>query len=122
MTSTHPVAQLLYQRRNEGSLPGARTDTYRVGLAIEGGGMRGIVSAAMMTALVDCELMQSFDAIYAFSAGALNSVYILSGLGWYALSVYYDPAVSRAFLDMRRVLRSRQRIILSTEVARGKMV
>lgn len=103
--ATHPVARILYQRRNEGSLPRARTDGYRVGLAIEGGGMRGIVSAAMMTALVDRQLIPSFDAFYGFSAGGLNSAYFLSGVGWYALSVYYDPGVSRAFLDARRMLR-----------------
>ncbi len=105
MPATHPVARILYQRRNEGSLPRARTDGCRVGLAIEGGGMRGIVSAAMMTALVDRELIPSFDAFYGFSAGALNSAYFLSGVGWYALSVYYDPGVSRAFLDAHRILR-----------------
>jgi len=59
----------------------------------------------MMTALVDRGLLASFDAFYAFSAGALNCVYFLSGVGWYALSVYYDPGVSRAFLDIRRALR-----------------
>lgn len=105
MSVIHPVAQILCQRSNEGSLPGARTDGYRVGLAVEGGGMRGIVSAAMITALIDRNLMHSFDAFYAFSAGALNSAYVLSGLGWYALSVYYDPGVSREFLDVRRVLK-----------------
>ncbi len=105
MPSIHPVAQVLCQRRNEGSLPGARTDGYRVGLAIEGGGMRGIVSAAMINALVDCKLLHSFDAFYAFSAGALNCAYFLSGLSWYALSVYYDAGVNQAFFNIRRALK-----------------
>jgi predicted patatin/cPLA2 family phospholipase len=105
MPSIHPVAQLLCQRCNENSLPGTRTDGYRVGLAIEGGGMRGIVSAAMMTALADHNLLNSFDAFYAFSAGALNCAYFLSGLSWYALSVYYDTGVSPLFFDARRLLK-----------------
>src|SRR5712691_10201149 len=105
MPVPHPVAQILYQRRDEGSLPGARTDGYRVGLAVEGGGMRGIVSGAMMATLMDRELERSFDAVYAFSSGALNSAYFLAGLGWYALSIYYDNLVCQAFLDVRRVLR-----------------
>lgn len=105
MPATHPVVELLYRRRNEGSLPGSRSDGYRVGLAIEGGGMRGIVSGAMMATLMDRELERSFDAVYSYSAGAMNCAYFLAGIGWYALSIYYDNLLSRAFLDVRRVLR-----------------
>lgn len=105
MPTTHPVAQLLYQRRDEGSLPGARTDGYRVGLVVEGGGMRGIISGAMLATLMDRKLEYSFDAIYAYSAGALNSVYFLAGLGWEALSIYYNHLLNQAFLDGRRLLR-----------------
>jgi len=115
MPVPHPVAQILYQRRNEGSLPGARTDGYRVGLAVEGGGMRGIISGAMMATLMDRELERSFDAIYAFSAGAINSAYFLAGLGWYALSIYYDSLLNRAFLDIRRMLRGQP--VLSLDYA-----
>lgn len=104
MATTHPVAQILYQRRNEGSLPGARTDGCRVGLVVEGGGMRGIISGAMMATLIDCGLEHSLDAIYAISAGAFNSVYFLANLGWYGLSIYYDDLLSRAFLDIHRLL------------------
>ncbi len=42
MPVTHPVTQILYRRRDEGSLPGARADGCRVGLVVEGGGMRGL--------------------------------------------------------------------------------
>jgi len=105
MPTTHPIVELLYRRRNEGSLPGSRSDGYRVGLAIEGGGMRGIVSGAMMATLMDRELERSFDAVYSYSAGAMNCAYFLAGIGWYALSIYYDNLLSRAFLDVRRVLR-----------------
>jgi predicted patatin/cPLA2 family phospholipase len=112
MSATHPVAQLLYQRRNEGSLPGARTDGCRVGLVVEGGGMRGIISAAMMATLIDYKLEHSFDAVYAISAGAFNSVYFLAGIGWYALSIYYDSLLSRAFFDIRHLLRGQPVISL----------
>ncbi len=112
MPSTHPVTQVLYQRRNEGSLPGERTDAYRVGLVVEGGGMRGLISGAMMSTLLDRELQRSFDAIYAVSAGALNSVYFLTGLGWYAVSIYYDHLACRAFFDMGRLLRGQPALSL----------
>jgi predicted patatin/cPLA2 family phospholipase len=112
LSSSHPVSQVLYQRRNEGSLPGARTDNYRVGLVVEGGGMRGLISGAMMATLLDRGLEHSFDAIYTFSAGALNSVYFLSGLGWYAVAIYYDHLACRAFFDMGRILRGQPALSL----------
>src|SRR4029077_15102667 len=49
----HPVVEILEQRREAGSVPGRRDDNARVALAVEGGGMRGIVSAAMLIALAD---------------------------------------------------------------------
>jgi predicted patatin/cPLA2 family phospholipase len=113
MLVPHPVAQILYQRRDESSLPGARTDGYRVGLAVEGGGMRGIVSGAMMATLMDRELERSFDAVYSYSSGAMNCVYFLAGLGWYALSIYYDNLLCRAFLDVRRMLRGQPAMSLN---------
>lgn len=115
MPTTHPVAQILHQRRKECSLPGARTDGYRVGLVVEGGGMRGLISGAMMSTLLDRELEHSFDTIYTCSAGALNSVYFLTGLGWYAVAIYYDYLACRDFFDMGRLLRGRP--ILSLDYA-----
>jgi len=98
MRTIHPVIQVLYQRRDEGSLPKRRTDHHRVGLVVEGGGMRGLISGAMMSTLLDRGLEYCFDAIYTFSAGALNSVYFLTGLGWYAVSIYYDHLACQDFL------------------------
>ena len=122
MTVTHPVATVLCQRRAENSLPGERGDGYRVGLAVEGGGMRGIVSGAMMTALKDRGLEHSFDAIYAISAGAINSAYFLGGYGWYGLTIYYDDLVNKEFFDLRRVLRRQPPLSLDyvTEIVMEK--
>jgi predicted patatin/cPLA2 family phospholipase len=69
----------------------------------------------MMSTLLDRELERSFDAIYAFSAGALNSVYFLTGLGWYAVSIYYDHLACKDFFDMGRLLRGRP--VLSLDYA-----
>lgn len=74
--------------------------------------MRGIISAAMMIALVDERLVSSFDAVYALSAGAMNSAYFLAGEGWHALSIYYDNLASRGFVDFRRVLRGQPALSL----------
>jgi predicted patatin/cPLA2 family phospholipase len=69
----------------------------------------------MMSTLLDCGLEHSFDAIYTFSAGALNSVYFLTGLGWYAVAIYYDYLACRDFFDMGRLLRGQP--VLSLDYA-----
>jgi predicted patatin/cPLA2 family phospholipase len=75
--------------------------------------MRGIVSAAMMTALRDEGLANAFDEIYAVSAGAVNSAYLISGYGWYGLSIYYDDLIGKEFFDMRRALRAQPPLSLA---------
>ena len=96
----------LAQRAEEGSRPGARTDGYRIALAIEGGGMRGTVSAGMALGLQELDLLPLFDAVYGASAGAISSTWLLSsrpaGLrGW------TDPAFAKALIRRRNVLRGR---------------
>lgn len=103
----HPVLELLRERRAKASSPGSRDDGYKLGLAVEGGGMRGIVSAAMLSALEDLGFSKAFDAIYAASSGAINAAYFLVGETWYPLSIYYDDLTTRKFLDFRRPLRRR---------------
>jgi predicted patatin/cPLA2 family phospholipase len=100
----HPVLEVLRERRANGSLPGSRSDPYKVALAIEGGGMRGIVSAAMITALEDLGLTSAFDVVYGASSGSVNAAYFLVGESWYPLSIYYDDLTTRNFLDFRRAV------------------
>jgi predicted acylesterase/phospholipase RssA len=69
--------------------------------------MRGIVSAAMLTALEDLGLARAFDVLYAASSGAINAAYLLVGESWYPLSIYYDDLTTTRFLDFRRPLRRR---------------
>ena len=101
------MLQLLRDRRAEGSRPGRRTDGHRLALAVEGGGMRGSISAAMLGALEDHGFRDAFDVVYGTSSGAVNSAYFLAGTTWYPLSIYYDDLTSRQFLDLRRLLRRR---------------
>ena len=49
----HPALQLLMERLRSGSKPGARTDKHKLGLAVEGGGMRGCVTGGALRALHD---------------------------------------------------------------------
>ena len=98
----HPVLNLLRKRRQEGSLPGERTDTAKLGLAIEGGGMRGVVSASMLTAIDDLGFANTIDHVYACSSGAINGAYYLAGGTWYPLTIYFDDLSTPNFVDLRR--------------------
>ena len=83
----HEVLRALTSRERGGSQPGARADGLRVALAIEGGGMRGAISAGMAFALHELGLLPAFDAVYGASAGAITGAWLLSSrpeglLGW----------------------------------------
>jgi predicted patatin/cPLA2 family phospholipase len=72
-------------------------DDYTLALTVEGGGMRGVVSGAMLIALRDLGLTPIFDRFYGTSSGSMNLAYFAAGGGWDALSVYYDHLVSGFF-------------------------
>ena len=74
----HEVLRVLGERARAGSLPGERRDGFRVALAIEGGGMRGTISAGMALALDELGLVSAFDAVYGASAGAITGAWLLS--------------------------------------------
>jgi predicted acylesterase/phospholipase RssA len=72
MSSQPDVLGLLLNRVRSGSRPGQRDDGYRIALCIEGGGMRGTVSAGMALALQERGFLPAFDAVYGSSAGAIT--------------------------------------------------
>jgi predicted patatin/cPLA2 family phospholipase len=100
----HPVLQVLAARRSRQDRPGRRQDPHKVGLAIQGGGMRGVISGAMLTALDDLGLHDCFDAIYGSSSGALNGAYSYAGDSWRQLPIYWDDLTTGQFIDLRRGL------------------
>jgi len=76
---------VLAARASAGGRP--HGDGLRVALAIEGGGMRGVISAGMALELHDRGLVPAFDAVYGASAGAITGAWLLSSrpeglLGW----------------------------------------
>lgn len=100
----HPVLQLLRGRRESNSEPGMRSDDAQLGLAVEGGGMRGVVSASMLAALDDFGFKNAFDVVYGCSSGAINCAYFLAHDTWYPVSIYYDDLTTPKFLNLRRAL------------------
>jgi predicted patatin/cPLA2 family phospholipase len=101
----HEVLRALAARRRAGSRPGARDDGLRIALVIEGGGMRGVISAGMALALDELGLVPAFDAVYGASAGAITGAWLLSrpqGLrGW------AEPAYAKTLIRRTALLRGR---------------
>ena len=101
----HRVVQTLLRRRDEGSRPGDRNDGRRVALLIEGGGMRGVVSAGMTAALEQLGLRDAFDEIHGSSAGAFNAAFLLAGQAAYLATLYQHGFGDPQFVSVARALR-----------------
>ncbi len=102
---TDPVLALIRQRaanRNTGEHQ--KDDVASLALCIEGGSMRGVVSAGMVAALEQLGLLDCFDAIYGSSAGAMNAAYLLAGQAALGTTIYYDDINNRKFIDLLRPL------------------
>jgi predicted patatin/cPLA2 family phospholipase len=109
----HEVFNVLAARAAAGSMPGKRTDDLRVALAIEGGGMRGTVSAGMAHMLAELGLVNAFDAVYGASAGAITAAWLLSsnpdGLrGW------AEPEYAKTLIRRGRLLTGKTVVDLET--------
>jgi predicted patatin/cPLA2 family phospholipase len=83
-------------RLNRGKRP---ADGRKVGLVVEGGAMRGVVSCAALLGLEELGLTQAFDEVYGASAGAVNAAYFLAGQAAYATTIYYQT------INTTRILR-----------------
>lgn len=103
----HPVVQAIRRRRDEGSRPGERSDGRRIALVIEGGGMRGVVSAGMTAAIEQLGLRDAFDEVHGASAGAFNGAFLLAGQASYLAALYPHGFGDPTFVSLRRLLRGR---------------
>ena len=100
------LLRVLGERARAGSRPGQRSDPYRVALSIEGGGMRGTVSAGMALALHELGLVPAFDAVYGSSAGAITGAWLLSSTPQ-RLRGWADPDYARTLIRWSAMLRGR---------------
>ena len=106
MLQNHQVLELLAKRFETYSKPGKRQDNATLALAMEGGGMRGCVSAGMAAAIASLGLTDCFDSIYGSSAGSVIGAYMISRQ--MCVDVYVDilPAAQRKFVCKRRLIKS----------------
>ena len=102
---SHPVVQAILRRREEGSRPGARADGRRIALVIEGGGMRGVVSAGMAAAIEQLGLRDAFDEVHGASAGAFNGAFLIAGQASYLAALYPHGFGDPRFVSLRRFAR-----------------
>jgi predicted patatin/cPLA2 family phospholipase len=98
------VCDLILKRKTDRSIIGERSDGARVGLVIEGGGMRGIVSGAMTAAIENLGLNQCFDAVYGASAGSMAGAYFIAGTARAGATIYYEHINNRRFVNPWRLL------------------
>ncbi len=111
----HEVLRVIDERARRGSRPGHREDGYRVALSIEGGGMRGTVSAGMALALHELGLVPALDAVYGASAGAITGAWLLSSTPE-GLRGWADPEYARTLIRWSALLRGRPVVDVRTLV------
>ncbi|HEY7476077.1 MAG TPA: patatin family protein [Vicinamibacterales bacterium] len=79
-------------------------DGASVALCVEGGAMRGVISAGMVWALEHLGLTTAFDAVYGSSAGAINAAYFLAGQAALGTTIYYEDINNSQFINPWRAV------------------
>jgi predicted patatin/cPLA2 family phospholipase len=82
-------------------------DGVKVALCVEGGAMRGVISAGMVWALEHLGLTTAFDAVYGSSAGAINAAYFLAGQAQVGTTIYYEDINNSRFINPWRAMNGR---------------
>lgn len=100
----HPVLQLIKDRALKKSKPGHRSDGFKLGAVVEGGAMRGVVTAAQLLTFRKLGLLPTIDIFYGESIGGPNAAWALSGDLGGAINLYFNDVNNHHFIDMRRVL------------------
>ena len=111
----HELLRIIDERVRSGSTPGHRADPYRIALSIEGGGMRGTVSAGMALALHELGMIPALDAVYGASAGAITGAWLLSSTPE-GLRGWADPDYARTLIRWSALLRGRPVVDVRTLV------
>lgn len=82
----HPAVDVVQARLREGSRPGKRRDSHKVGLVVEGGGMRGVVTGAALQAMHDlgmrCVQPLPHPQSYWLGEGTLEDSAIMGSHHW----------------------------------------
>jgi len=74
----------------------------RLGLVIEGGGMRGVISCGVLAEMQRLGLTTLFDEVYGESAGAINGAYFIAKQAEAGELIYTNDLTSRRFFNIWR--------------------
>jgi predicted patatin/cPLA2 family phospholipase len=100
MIADHPVLRLISDR-----LGGRVEAGTRLALAIEGGGMRAVVTSGMCAALESYGIPpEIFDVVYGSSAGSVIATFYLADQIRFGTPVFYEDITTREFIDPRRAI------------------
>lgn len=92
----------IVRRKTERAARKPSSSGRRTALVLQGGGMRGVVSAGAMIPMATYGFTEGFDAVYGSSAGALNGAYFLGDQAAFGASIYYRDVANRRFIDFLR--------------------
>lgn len=67
--------------------------------------MRGVISAAMVCALQQLNLLHTVDVVYGSSAGAINGAFLIARQTNWGIRIYYEDINNRKFINPWRALR-----------------
>jgi len=106
MPVSHPVygvnhketIRLLKERSLRLRRGGSLLDGRKIGLIVEGGAMRGVISCAALLGLEELGMTEAFDEVYGASAGAVNAAYFLAGQAAYATTIYSQKINNTRFI------------------------
>ncbi|HXY17944.1 MAG TPA: patatin-like phospholipase family protein [Candidatus Nitrosopolaris sp.] len=100
----HPVIELLETRRQQ------IEDDHVLGLVVEGGGLRGVLTAGMLISMEQNGYGPDiFDFVVGSSAGAFNAAYFLSGNVSEGATIYSEHSAQHGFIDLKAWLKLRER-------------
>jgi len=94
---------------------GCRDDGATIALVLEGGGMRGILSATTAAVLDEAGLLEQVDLFVGTSAGSVNAAAAVGGAIREFAPAYASVYASPEFVDPRRALR-RQAVVASRHI------
>lgn len=100
-SADHPVVREIVRRGREG-IRGNSGQSSKLGLVVEGGGMRGIYSGGLLVGMEELGLADVFDQVYGESAGAINACYFLAGQGAFGIRIYLEDLTSLKFVNPLR--------------------
>jgi len=93
------LEKLLYRRSKN-------KDKHKIGLIVEGGGMRGAFSGGVMVGLENLGLTDAFDYIYASSSGSCAGAYFLSHQTEFGSSIYTEDLSGYKFIKPWKIHRA----------------